>query len=132
MVEIATAVKDHLLDTLLDRPLGNQLADFLGRGHVAASLDLGGESGGGEDGLALGVVDDLGIDVVQRAINVQPWTLRGALHLLANAKVHALANFVSLSQRNHLVVPFLKAGLPCSSVRSLLGAGLADLLLQTL
>ena len=82
-------------------PLGDQLADFLGRGHVAASLDLGGQAGGGDQGLALGIVDDLGIDVVQRTIHIQPRTLRGAFHLLANAKVHSLANYISLSQRNH-------------------------------
>jgi hypothetical protein len=31
--------------------------------------------------------------------------------------VHALANYISLSNREHLVLSFLKAELPCNPVR---------------
>ena len=45
---------------------------------------------------ALLVVDHLRIDVVQRAIHVQPRPLTGAGQLGADARVNPLANFVSL------------------------------------
>src|ERR1700733_15871243 len=117
VIEITAAIEDHLLDSLFQCTLRYQLAHFLGRRHVATSLQLGGESGGGKDGFALGVINDLCINVVQRTVYVQPRAHCGAFHLLADAKVHALANYVSLSNREHLVLSFLKAELPCNSVR---------------
>ncbi len=62
---------------------------------------------------ALLVVDDLRVDVVQRAVNVQPGTLTGARQLRADARVDALANFVSLDHCSSL---FLSAEPPCGPV----------------
>ena len=72
---------------------GDQLAYFFRCSHVAAGLYLGGQAGGGKDRLSLGVVDDLGVNVIQQTVYVQPWTLGRAFHLLANAKVHPLADY---------------------------------------
>jgi len=41
VIEITAAIEDHFLHTLGDRLLGDLLADFLGRGNVAAGGNLG-------------------------------------------------------------------------------------------
>src|SRR5512135_2086823 len=71
MKQIGTAVEDHFLDAGGDRPLGQQLADRLGGLDVGAGLETRlqrlVDRRGGSQGLALSVVDDLGIDVQARA-----------------------------------------------------------------
>src|SRR5882757_6037842 len=71
VVEIAAAVEDYPLDSLFNGTLGHQLAHFFGRCDVAAGLHLGSKAGGGEECLALGVVNYLGVDVVERTVDVQ-------------------------------------------------------------
>jgi hypothetical protein len=66
--------------------------------------------------LALLVVDHLRVDVVQRAVDVQPRPLPGAGQLAADARVNALADCVSLGLRNH-GLSFLSAEPPCGPVR---------------
>src|ERR1700733_3776201 len=100
MIEIATAVEDHLLDALLSCALGDKLADFRCGGDVAAVLLLRGllaEGGGGGDGHPVEVIDELGVDVVERAVDVEARALGSAGHLLADARVHALADDVALT-----------------------------------
>jgi hypothetical protein len=42
----------------------------------------------GEKRCAIRVIDQLNVDVIQRAINIEPWTLGSAHHLLADAGVN--------------------------------------------
>ena len=66
--------------------------------------------------LAVLVVDHLRVNVVERAVHIQPRALACAGKLGANARVNALANCVSLGLRNH-GLSFLSAEAPCVSVR---------------
>src|SRR5215472_9687338 len=68
MIEVAATIEDHLLDALGLRTLGDELADLAGRGDVASGLlgfALLGERGGRGEGDTVGVVDQLGVDVIE-------------------------------------------------------------------
>src|SRR6516165_8342016 len=67
--QVAAAVEDHVLDALFQGALGDELADALGGGLVGALLAALApfEARGGGHRDALGVVDDLGVDVLRRA-----------------------------------------------------------------
>ena len=88
-------------DALLDCPLGDRLAHFLGRGNIAAGLGLQRQRGGRNDGLALLIVNDLRVNMVQRTVDIQARTLGRAGKLGADARVNALPDCVSLVLRNH-------------------------------
>ena len=96
--------------------LGDQLAYILRRSDIAAGRTLVAldalalfNRSRGHDGRALGVVDHLGINVVHRAINVQPRTLGGAGQFLANPVMYLLPRFVFRSFSNHLLCSRLSA-----------------------
>src|SRR5713226_10346218 len=76
MIQIATAVEDHVCDSLGHRPLRDRLADSLGSLNVAArgASQLLLDSRGRNQGLGTLVVYDLHVDVVQAAIDCQTWT----------------------------------------------------------
>src|SRR5262249_55288493 len=69
MIDIGAPVEHDVLDAGLDRPLGDQLADRLRRGEIAAlrqrALQPLVEGRGGGDGLARAIVDHLRIDMLR-------------------------------------------------------------------
>src|SRR4029079_1164585 len=71
VVEIAAAVEHDVLDPGIDRPLGDELADGLSRGEIAALLERALEvliqRRGGSDRLAASVVDHLGVNMLRGA-----------------------------------------------------------------
>src|SRR5207244_4478478 len=78
VIDVAAAVEDDLLDTGLQRALGEQLADLgrrrlVGPGLVLA-LEVLVDRGGLRERHPLRVVDDLGVDVLLRAEYGQPRT----------------------------------------------------------
>src|SRR3984893_10915785 len=98
VIQIAAAVKNHFLYALFMRALGDRLAHILRRCDVATgplAIALLGKGRCRSQRYAGVVVDQLRVDVVQRAVDVQPRPLGRAAHLLANARVHALANYVA-------------------------------------
>ena len=98
------------------RALGDELANFSSGSDVAAVLlllALLAEGGGGGDGDAVEIVDELGVDVVERAIDVEARTLGSAGHLLADARVYALADDVALTGIDHDSFSFLVAYPEC-------------------
>src|ERR1017187_1615607 len=104
VVQVSAAIEDNLLDALLLRALCNQLADRLRGGHVSAVVFVRGlfaERGCRDQGDAVQVVDELRVDVVQRAVDVKARTLGRSGHLLADAGVHALANDVAFEGFQH-------------------------------
>src|ERR1700760_1094722 len=121
VIQIAPTIKDHLLDALLLRAFGDELADFLRGRHVAAgllALTLLRDRRSRSDGRRGRVVDNLRVDVVERAVDVQAWTLGGAGHLGADALVNTLADCIALRNVDHLRSSFLVASLTFSDVRS--------------
>src|SRR5437868_14372651 len=108
VVEIAATIEDHLLDALLFRAVGDELSDLGCSRDVAAVLlllRLLSEGGGRGDGHSVEVVDELGVDVVERAVDVEARALGGAGHLLADARVDALADDVALTGIDHSGFP---------------------------
>ena len=65
VIEVAAAVKDHGVDAGGEGALGEELADLLRADHIGRCLlERLVESGGGTEGAAGGVVDDLRVDVL--------------------------------------------------------------------
>src|SRR5262249_984733 len=95
VILVTAAVEHYLGDARRLGALGNHLADRLGGGDVAATLQvllgLLVDGAGGDDGAAAAVVDDLRVDVRDGAIHVQARTLRRADKPRAHAGVHAPA-----------------------------------------
>src|SRR5258708_2833492 len=109
VVEVAATIEDHLLDALLFRALGDELANLSRGGDVATVLLVFGlltEGRGGGDGDSVEVVGELGVDVVERAVDVEARTLGGAGHLLADARWDALADDVALAGLDHNSLSF--------------------------
>src|SRR5258706_4072618 len=110
VVKIAAAVKHHLLNALFLSALRDHLADVLCRAKIAASglcllLTLASFDGRSRDQcLARGIVDDLGIDMVQRTIDVQPRTGARAGELAADAAVNSVPGGISFNVGNHLLL----------------------------
>src|SRR4051812_6203088 len=125
VIQEAVAIEHHALHALLDQPLGDRLADRLGALDVPAlgglrqcalHRRLDGRCRG--DSRPGHVVHHLDVHVRDAAEYGQAWTLLAALHPLANPVLDPVtAIFTSLD--THL-----------RSMSRLLGAGLADLLLQ--
>src|SRR4029453_254056 len=111
VVLIAAAIEDDLLDAARLRPLGQQLAHHLGRGHVAARLRLGAEVGRAAvhrgQGAPARVVDHLRVDVAQAAEHRQPRPLRGPDDPSADAQVADLASPDLLAGQHYLAPAFL-------------------------
>src|SRR4051812_21960200 len=85
----AATVEDHSRNALLLRTLGDHRADDLGRIDVAAALlatpEGGVDSGGRRQRVAVLIVDDLDIDILGAAKNVQAGPLGGTGDLIAHA-----------------------------------------------
>src|SRR3954451_20781385 len=83
VVEIGAAVEHDVLQSLLQRALGDQLADRLGGVDIAARLEAFAhrffQRRGRNQSLAFHVVDDLRIDVLRRAEHRQPLAPAGRL-----------------------------------------------------
>src|SRR5207302_2137274 len=81
VVEITAAVEHHVLDAFCRGPLGDQLADRLGGRDVGAVLEAAAHvlfhRGCGGERLALGIIDDLRIDVLGRAEHRKARALAG-------------------------------------------------------
>ena len=92
MIDAATTVELDLGDAGLESALGDELADLLSGLLVAGlgALELSLERGRGNERLALGVVDDHGVDVRIGTNDAQTRTLDGAENLAANATLTAL------------------------------------------
>src|ERR1700756_471643 len=95
VVLVPAAVEHYFGDSGGFGTLGNDFTDDLGRGDVAAALQIlfrfFVDRAGGDQSLAGAVVDDLRIDVAQRAIHAEARTLGGAGNLGAHAGVHSPA-----------------------------------------
>src|SRR5579859_1090888 len=77
--------------------LGDHFADGFRRRHITASSPvflLAFGRAGGNQRLAVKVVNDLHVNVIKRAVHVKPRALRRSLHLLADAIVHVAALLV--------------------------------------
>jgi hypothetical protein len=46
-------------------------------------------------------IDELRVDMVERAIDVEAWTLGGPGHLLADTSVNSLADHIALTWIDH-------------------------------
>src|SRR5262245_61370618 len=78
VVHVAATIETHLLDALLARPLGEQLADRRADRRLALALDARGEvlpARCRRQGDAAQVVDDLGVDVLRAAEHRKSRTL---------------------------------------------------------
>src|SRR3954470_3358996 len=91
VVLVAGPVEDDLLDAGRLGPLGEQPPDLLGLGRLvtARGAEVGLHGGGGREGPAGGVVDDLGQDVPGRPGHDEPRTLGSAEDLLARPDLAA-------------------------------------------
>src|SRR5882757_3951886 len=107
VVKVSTAVEHNLLHAFFFSALSDGLANLFGSGHVStgrlgffvALLAFG--SAGRDQCHAVQVINDLRVDVVKRAINVQPRTLRRTLHLAPDPRVYALTILISFNIRDH-------------------------------
>src|ERR1700726_2099864 len=95
VVLVPAAVEHYFADSSGLGALGNGFADDLGRGDVAAALEIlfrfFVNRTGGNQCLAGAVVNDLRVDMAQRAIHAEARTLSGAGNLGAHAGVHSPA-----------------------------------------
>lgn len=105
VVEVTAAVEDHSADVRALGALREELADFL------RALDIRGglferfvERGGGDQGPASRVVDDLGVDVLIGIVNSQTWTFRGAGYFAADAVVDASADRLAIDSAHSAVI----------------------------
>ena len=93
MIDAAATVEPDRSDALLDGALANELAHERGGllvgAHLAGRAELGVEGGGGAQGLALGVIDDLRVDVGVGAVYAEAGTLWGTEDLGADAALAA-------------------------------------------
>src|ERR1700722_10811257 len=116
MVEVTATIENHLLDALLLRALGDEFANFSSGSDVAAVLLICGllaERRSGGDSNSVEVVDELSVDVVERAIDVEARALGCTGHLLADASVDALADDVARAGIDHSGYSFLVAYSEC-------------------
>src|SRR5579859_2714344 len=93
VILVSAAIEYDFFNASSFGAFGNGLADDFGCRNVAAALQrflgLAVIGAGGDDGLSGAVVNDLGVDVVERAIHAKARTLLGAHHSKANALMNA-------------------------------------------
>src|ERR671935_2545006 len=87
VVKRAATVEYHALDALLLRPLREELADLRGGLALLRLLTPELETRRGRERPATVVVDELCVDVRERAIHREPRSRRAAAHLVADAFV---------------------------------------------
>src|SRR5699024_5641557 len=108
LVDETAAVVDHFGNALFEALLGDGLANLLSGLNVAAvSVEIFVHAGRAGQGDTLGIIDNLGVDVLGRAENIQTGTLGGAADLAADAAVTAKTSFVLISLVDHNVSPLL-------------------------
>src|SRR4030095_8598645 len=108
VILVAAAIEHHEPDALGLRPLRDELPHQLGRGHVAAGLELGAElrraAVDRDQGLAVHLVDGLRADVIQAPEHHETRPRRRALHQAPDARVPDLPGF-QLPLREHYLAP---------------------------
>src|SRR5438477_2637703 len=106
VIQISATIEDHFGHALGLGALGDGFAHRFCRRQVSAgslllAFFLAFIGGGGHQRLALHVIHQLGVNMVQRAINIQARALAGTHHLFANALVDARTDCVFRDLRNH-------------------------------
>src|SRR5207244_185508 len=105
VILIPAAVEDHALDAFFLGALRHQLADCLGRRHVAAvGLAALIHARGRDQGLTLGIVDYLRVDVRHAAEYRQSRALVRTAQLAPYTFVDTAADFVLFSSTDHLAL----------------------------
>src|SRR5882724_721512 len=97
MIKIATPVEDYLFDSPRSGTFGDCLADPP-RGlevSAACSTQLLFGCRSRNYGLAVKVVDNLSVDMVQAAIDCEPWSFGAASNLAANTTVNCFPDYCS-------------------------------------
>ena len=106
MINVAAAVKHYFFDALLKGTLCNDRADLLcGLDVAAVAFKALFNGGGGHEGAACDVVDDLSIDVVLAAEYAQAGSLSGAGDLAAYSVVALDALSSGIRSLNHSGTP---------------------------
>src|SRR5215208_2430829 len=97
VIKVATPIEDNLLDSFGERTLGNCLTDAASSIKIAAAVtaQIFFRRRSRNQCLALPVVDNLRINVVQAAIDREPRLLCIALYLPANPRMNRGSNFCS-------------------------------------
>ena len=97
VVEVTAAVKNHSADVQALGALREELADLLRALDVRGSIFEGlVERGGGHQGPASRVVDDLGVDVLIGIVDSETWTFRGSGNFAPDAVVDASADRLAI------------------------------------
>ena len=108
VVNEAATIVDDLSDALLEALLGDVLANLLSSFDVAAvSVEIFVHAGSAGQGHALLIIDDLSVDVLGRAENIQTGTSSSAADLAADTTVAAQTSNVLISLVDHNVSPLL-------------------------
>src|SRR5271163_2586676 len=101
VIDVASAIEYYFREAFFFGQFGNLFADHLRRSHVATGYArvfiltfafVGRRSRCQRDSLE--VVNQLHVDVIQRAIHIQPRTLRCTHHFFADTIVHPLPRLV--------------------------------------
>src|SRR5580692_5725825 len=109
VIDVAATVEDHFADALGFGTLGNGFADDFCRRHVAAGAPVFLFAFGGarrNQRLAVQVVDQLYINMVERTVHVEPRTFRCALHLFPDAVMHVPALMIFRDSCQHKICPW--------------------------
>src|SRR5687767_2132630 len=110
VISVSSAVEDDLRDSRVLGLRGQSLAHLGGPLRLLPLGDAGIRDG--HEGPLCAIVDELRVDVLDRAVDDQPRTLRGTRHLLAHAKVPLVALLgarLRLVNRSHYLAPALPA-----------------------
>src|SRR5271155_2037991 len=95
VILVPAAVEHYFADSGSLGSLGNGFADHFGCRDIAATFEtffrFAVDRAGRDEGFPREVVDDLRVDVAQRAVHAEARTLRGAFDALPNAFVNAKA-----------------------------------------
>ena len=105
VVEVAAAVKDHSMDAGGKGTLCDEFADLLCADHIGRRLLEGFvEGGGGTKGAALGIVDDLGVDVLIGIMDGEARSFCGADDFATDAFVNASADRLAVGDAHGAVI----------------------------
>src|SRR5690349_870646 len=98
MIEITTTIKDHLLNALCQRSLGNRLTNTTRRFEIATrvSAQLFFSSRRRNQGLTLTIINHLSVDVIQASIDRKSGSSGTSLHLATNALMNSSSNCCSI------------------------------------
>ena len=105
VIEVTTAIEDHGVDAGGDGTLREELANLLRADNVRRRLLEGFvERGGGTQGAALGIVDDLRVDVLVGIMDGEARTLCGADDFAPDAIVNAPADVLAIDGAHRAVM----------------------------